>query len=390
MPRGRCNRFYRALVTLVRRAAVVAIATAAALSATLAPASAQHPDHDLGPTSYAEAGPYAVGERTLTLGSGVKVEVWYPAEAADVAGLPEATYDIVEWLPDALKALLPEGASVTYPSGGVRGVPVAAGRFPLVVFSHGFAGFRTQSSELTSAIASWGFVVASPDHPSRNLTKVLLGPAGTTTDLQDLGATITLMGRKDTNAGSAFRRHLDLAHVGVVGHSAGGRAVENLAVTDKRVDTFVGMAGASVGALDEEAPKVPNKPGLLLAAVEDGIVGLDRMDAAYDAMKAPKRIVYFGGSGHLVFSDLCEVGESDGGLLAIADLLGIPVSGQLAALATDGCIDPAVEPTAAWPAVQHIVVAHLRRVFGLDESDAGLTGLDAAYPAIVTGGRSAQ
>lgn len=377
-------------MSLVRRAAV-ALATAATVSATLAaPASAHHPGRDVGPTSYSEAGPYAVGERTLRLGSGVKVEVWYPAEAADVAGLPEATYDIVEWLPEQLKEMLPEGASVTYPSGGVRGVPVAAGKFPLVVFSHGYAGFRTQSSELTAAIASWGFVVASPDHPSRNLTKVLFGPPGTTTDLQDLDATITLMGRKATNANSAFRRHLDLTHVGVVGHSAGGRAVENLAAADKRVDTFVGMAGASVGALDEEAPKVPRVPGLLLAATADGIVGLDRMDQAYDAMRKPKRIVYFGGFGHLVFSDLCEVGESDGGLLAIAGLLGVPVSGQLATLATDGCLPPATDPVLAWPAVQHVVVAHLRRVFGLDDSDAALTGLDTAYPSVVTGERSAQ
>ena len=103
------------------------------------------------------------------------------------------------------------------------------------------------------------------------------------------------MGRKNGNRGSAFHRRIDLAHVGAVGHSAGGRAVENLAVSDRRVDTFVGMAGASVGALDEEAPKVPRKPGLLLAATADGIVGLDRMDAAYDAMRKPKRIVYFGG-----------------------------------------------------------------------------------------------
>jgi dienelactone hydrolase len=259
-----------------------------------------------------------------------------------------------------------------------------------VVFSHGFGGFRTQSSELTAAIASWGFVVAAPDHPRRNLTRVLFGPPGTTTDLQDLDATLTMMGRKTGNPASAFHRHVDMTHVGAVGHSAGGLAVENLAVTDKRVDTFVGMAGASKGALDEEASKVPRKPGLLLAATADGIVALDQMDQAYDAMKKPKRIVYFGGFGHLAFSDMCEIGESDGGLLAIADLLGIPVSGQLATLATDGCLDPTLDPTLAWPAIQHVVVAHLRRVFGIDTSDSALTGLVEAYPAVVSGARSAQ
>ena len=379
-------------MSLARRAAG-ALATAATASTALAAplatsAAGQHPDHDLGPTSYAEAGPYAVGERTVKLKSGVKVEVWYPAKRADTTGRPEATYDVAEWLPEFL---VPEGGvSVTYPSGGVRNARVAKGAFPLVVFSHGYAGFRTQSSELTAALASWGLVVAAPDHPSRNLTKVMLGPAGTTTDLQDLGDTITFIGSKAKKKGSWLHRHVDMARVGAVGHSAGGRAVENLAVTDKRVDTFVGMAGASVGALDQEAPKVPKVPGLLLAATDDGIVGLDRMDQAYDAMRAPKRIVYFGGFGHLVFSDLCEIGDEDGGLLSLAAAVGITVPAPLVPLATDGCVEPATDPTLAWPAIQHVVVAHLRQVFGTDRSAAALTGLDVAYPGVVTGDRSAQ
>ena len=380
-------------MTSLRRTAAAVIAGAVAvaalvatLSVTTVPAAGHEPVP--GPSGFAEAGPYPVGQRTLRLPSGVPVEVWYPAKRGTGAGEPEATYDVVSWLPELLKEQLPPGASVTYASGGVRGLPIARGRFPLVVFSHGYAGFRTQSSELTSALASWGFVVASPDHPSRNLTKVLFGPPATTTDIEDLGATITKMGRKNQSPRSLFHRRIDMRHVGVVGHSAGGRAVEELAVRDKRVDTFVGMAGASAGALGETT-KTPRKPGLLLAATADGIVELDRMEQAYAAMRKPKRIVYFGGFGHLVFSDLCEVGESDGGLLVVAELLGVPVPDQLRRLATDGCVEPATEPTLAWPAIQHVVVAHLRHVFGTDASDAALTGLPAAYPGVISESRSA-
>ena len=74
---------------------------------------------------------------------GAPVEVWYPATKESVAGKPEATYDVADWLPPGLKKLIPAGYSVTYPSGGVTGVPVAPGRYPLVVFSHGYAGFAT-------------------------------------------------------------------------------------------------------------------------------------------------------------------------------------------------------------------------------------------------------
>lgn len=373
-------------MSLVRRAAV-AVATAAALSASLAaPTATAHPARDAGPTSYAEAGPYAVGERTIKLPSGVRVEVWYPADPAAVAGKPVATYDVADWLPPALKELLPEGTAVTYPSGGVRGVPVADGKFPLVVFSHGYAGFRTQSSALTSALASWGFVVAAPDHPSRNLTRVLsFSSDPKATDVKNLRATITDIGKRSSAKGSFLHRHVAMGQIGALGHSAGGRAVETLAAVDDRVDTYIGMAPGH----DPEVVS-PDKPSLTLAATADDIITLDRIEAVWAAAPAPKQMVHIGGAGHLVFSDLCEVGSAQGGLLEIADALDIPVTGQLAKLATDGCLEPALEPTLAWPAIHHTVVAQFRRVFGIDSSDAALTGLVEAYPGIVSDSRSAQ
>jgi predicted dienelactone hydrolase len=38
-------------------------------------------------------------------------------------------------------------------------------RSPLIVFSHGYPGVSEISSFLTTALASWGFVVAGPLHP---------------------------------------------------------------------------------------------------------------------------------------------------------------------------------------------------------------------------------
>lgn len=366
--------------TLRRCAVALALAASAAVVAVGSPASALPAHDDLGPTSYSAAGPYAVGERTFKLPSGVPVEVWYPAEPSDVAGLPMATYDVADYLPPFLQQ---EGLSVTHPSGGVRGVPIARGTFPLVVFSHGFAGFRTQSSALTAALASWGFVVAAPDHPSRNLTKVLLGPAGTTTDVEDLQDTITKIGKRTAAKNSWLSKRVDMKRVGAFGHSAGGSAVGRLAVADKRVDTFIAMGGAS-------AESTPAKPSMVIAATADGIVTLDRLETAYAGLQNPKRIVLIDGAGHLVFSDLCEIGGADGGLLVLAEAAGIKVPDNLVGLATDGCLEPALKPTLAWPAIHHTVVAQFRRVFGIDSSDAALTGLVEAYPGIVSDSRSAQ
>ena len=345
----------------------------------------------LGPRSFTAPGPFGVGETTLTLPTdSAPVEVWYPATKESVAGKTQATYDIADWLPPGLKKLIPAGYSVSYPSGGVTGVPVAPGRYPLVVFSHGYAGFRDQSTFLTSRLASWGFVVAAPDHYSRDLTEVLGGPTAATaktTDVQDLKATIALMKSNDDSATSPFSHHVDLGLIGAVGHSAGGAAVEALAATDRQVTTFVGLAGATVGAFGatKTGPDsvVPHQPGLLMSGTADKVVSDTSMISAYGRLHDPKRLILVRGAGHLVFADLCEVGSSQGGLLSIAAVLHVPVPASLVPLASDGCSAPDLSPPLAWPLIRQAVTAQLRHAFGFDSSQAGLTGLAAAYPTVV-------
>ncbi len=351
----------------------------------------------LSATSFASPGPLGVGETTLALPTdGAPVEVWYPATKASVAGTPSAIYDVSQWLPPAIKKLIPAGFSVTYPSGGVREVAVAPGRYPLVVFSHGYAGFRDQSTFLTAFLASWGFVVAAPDHYSRDLTEVLGGPTGATaktTDVGDLKATIALMSHENASASSPFHGHVDATRVGAVGHSSGGAAVEALAAVDPKVDTFIGLAGATVGSSLAKSKHgagatVPHQPGLLMSGTADTVVPDVGMIAAYGHLQAPKRLILLKGAGHLVFADVCEVGAGQGGLLAIAQALKVPIPASLKPLATDGCVAPDLPPPQGWPVIRQAVTAQLRHVFGFDTSDAGLSGLVAAYPDVVAANRA--
>ena len=162
----------------------------------------------------------------------------------------------------------------------MRGVPVAPGRYPMVVFSHGYAGFRDQSTFLTARLASWGFVVAAPDHFSRDLTQVLGGPTAATAKTTDVG---DLQGddrpHEDAERGrqrARFHRHIDTGLIGAVGHSAGGAAVEALAATDPQVTTFIGLAGATVGSFGQTKSGadsiVPHQPGLLMSGTSDHVV----------------------------------------------------------------------------------------------------------------------
>jgi predicted dienelactone hydrolase len=182
--------------------------------------------------------------------------------------------------------------------------------------------------------------------------------------------------------------------VGAVGHSSGGVAVEALAAADPKVATFIGLAGATVGlpgnskhGLDSVVPK---QPGLLMSGTADTVVPTAGMVTAYAKMHAPKRLILVKGAGHLVFADICEVGAGQGGLLAIANALKVPIPASLKPLATDGCLAPDLPPPEGWPVVRQAVTAHLRHVFGFDASNAGLSGLVAAYPNVVAANRSAS
>jgi hypothetical protein len=105
-------------------------------------------------------------------------------------------------------------------------------------------------------------------------------------------------------------------------------------------------------------------------------------------MHSPKRLILVRGAGHLVFADICEVGAGQGGLLAIAAALHVPVPASLMPLATDGCKAPDVAPPTEWPLVRQAVTAQLRHVFGFDRSSAGLAGISAAFPHQVAESRA--
>jgi dienelactone hydrolase len=350
----------------------------------------------VGPTTFSKVGPMPVGQTTLHLKGGSAVEVWYPAAPDSYHGT-EATYNVLDYLPASILKAFPKlkGDNEPYRDGGIRNVEVADGRHPLVLFSHGFTGFDTQSSFLTSHLASWGFVVAAPEHGDRDLTGVLagflngsaIGGKMVSKDVSELSQTIDLMSQQSDESSSLFNGHIDLTRIGAVGHSAGGSAVEKLAVTDKRVDSFIGLAGASYGAFGQTdsgaGASVPNVPGLIEYGTLDGVVKPSGMVSAYNALKQPKRLIALSSSGHLVFADICKLAPKHGGLIGAAEGAGLPVPDTLKKLGSDGCSAPAMSVTEAWPAIRQSVTAQLRWTLGFDDTNAGLEGLQAAFNGIV-------
>lgn len=340
-------------------AAVVLLGTSVAVAPTAGAAERR-------PTAvFAKAGPYKVGVETVTIGDR-KAEVWYPTTRKAVRGKTKDPYNIAKYLPQALQDLLAKAnIDAPYTTDAYRGVkPVANHRFPLVLFSHGFSGFREQSTFLTTHIASWGFVVTAPDFLERGLTSQLGSPpAVTRTDDDILNATV-----KATR--QAFPKLAKQGKVAIVGHSAGGFTAIRYA-DQPNVLTYIPLSSGPFATQGGAAPTPPQKPSMYITGRQDGVAEFDRVKSVYATVPAPKRFVVIDGSGHLNgMSDICEIGK--GGVVALAEEAGIPVPANLKRLGTDGCFPPNLSSKQVWPVTRHFVVAQLRWEFELEDTPVGL------------------
>ncbi|MBK9178230.1 MAG: hypothetical protein IPM45_01420 [Acidimicrobiales bacterium] len=331
--------------------------------------------------AYAEPGPYPVGVITLPLADGREVEVWYPAVAGSEAGRTPASWDLRDGLPDTLSALVTDDLAPVYETAAYPDLPPATeGPYPLVLFSHGFGGVRTQSTELTTHLASWGMVVASPDHPSRGPAVLLSGAPSQGTGEDDLLDAIELVSSQATTPGSPLDGLVDTELLAVVGHSAGGGSAFLLA-EDPRVLGYVALAspvgvprppapGESTTS-SVTAPPPPDKPSLLIAGDDDDIADLDRVEQAYERLPAPKELIVIGGAGHQAFSDICLIRPDLGRLPGIATQIGLTFPERTVQLIDDGCADPTpVEST--FPIIDHTTTAWLRALYGIDPEPVGL------------------
>jgi predicted dienelactone hydrolase len=115
------------------------------------------------------------------------------------------------------------------------------GKTPVVVISHGLASNPESHQEIAQHLASYGYVVALPQHPgsdTKQAKALLEGYSGEVFDLnefinrpQDISFVIDELERRNQ---SEFKGRLDLKNVGVAGHSFGGYTA--LAVAGAMID----------------------------------------------------------------------------------------------------------------------------------------------------------
>ncbi|GHJ51792.1 hypothetical protein Nm8I071_10990 [Nonomuraea sp. TT08I-71] len=223
--------------------------------------------------------PYAVGVRHVVVdpdGSRpLPVTVWYPAEPA---APPHAT---------TRQAAGP----VPWPD-----VPVAAGRFPVVVYSHGLHSLPDLHAPLTTRWAAAGFVVAAPTYPRTNLRARDFTRADVRNQPADGWRLIRHLVRLDARPGDPLAGHLAVDRFAAAGHSAGGFTTAGMFASGHSRRLRAGIVIAGGGLAGSFAG--PVAPVLFVHGGADPIVPESVGRAAYARSVGPAAFLGLPGQGH--------------------------------------------------------------------------------------------
>lgn len=217
------------------------------------------------PSAHAPSKAFAVGTRTLSLsrsGRSLPTTIWYPATRRSA------------------------------------GAPVAEGRFPVVLFSHGLHGLPAYYRQHATRFAAAGFVIAAPAYPFTKQGATAFNMGDMDNQPADASHVITELLKLDTKAGDPFVGHLDGAHVGAAGHSAGGFTTAGMLAgnRDARIKAGIVISGGSMGSF----AGTPT-PVLFVHGDSDPTVPYAVGRNTYNKLAWPKAFLTALGQGHSEF-----------------------------------------------------------------------------------------
>lgn len=256
---------------------------------------------------HAERGPHPVGV----------VEVAVPSPGREA---PERVLPVEVWYPAAEpRSGTPAVHPLNRPHDARSGAAPADGAFPLVAFSHGNSGLRHQSTFLTTHLASWGFVVAAPDHAGNTFFEMVRIQS------EDERKRVHFEARHNRPADLAVviacatsgdRRWavVDDSRIGVAGHSYGGWTAFKMPAREPRVRAVLGLAPASepfVGRKafePDELPFADDVATMIIAGIDDVLVDLETsVRPLFERLGAPSALLGIEQADHFHFCDGVEL-----------------------------------------------------------------------------------
>ncbi len=277
-------------------------------------------------TNYApdEQGPFDVGHVAFTATDAERddralpIDLWYPVDPGEGNDAPITSYPLAAGV-----GLDSEVARENAPATGETGLN-------LLVFSHGYGGISTQSVKLMEALASHGFVVASPEHIGNS--QAAPGDDFDTAAgnrVPDVSFVIDTVFESNRDAEDPLYGRLDEAQVGVIGHSFGGMTAIGVkagwagAVPDPRVAAIAPISavidgdlqsddrsGSNAGFSPEQLARV-EVPAMLIGGTADTSVPIANNQIAFEEMTQAPAVykVDIIGANHTHFANVCDIGN---------------------------------------------------------------------------------
>ncbi len=326
-------------------------------------------------------GPWAVGARTVKIGR-LTTEVWYPATRASAAGTAKVQYDIRDELPPSQRGAIPDADNTWQECDCSRDLPIddAHGPYPVIVFVHGTASFRTQSLTEMTHWASRGFVVIAADHPGLKLADTLAFVCpDSASGNQDLTGDVDALldaARSASGELAFLSGHVDTAHMALVGHSAGGGTVAGMTGRDGVRVIMPWSAGSAVSGGDGLDAV------MYVSGQNDAIAKYSGVVSAYESTTAsPRYLVGIADAGHLVVSDLCQLRNAGGeDMLQVAqryNVCGTNLAGSLF-----DCEDFYIDGPTGWAITKYATSAVLETALQCTDRSAALEGLQGRYEKV--------
>ena len=172
--------------------------------------------------------------------------------------------------------------------------PDRPGRYPLVVFVHGYDRSPLQYERFCSVLASSGYVVAAPSFPLEDPTRGFgLDRSDLANEAVDVASVITTM------ESAAATDRIEPAEIAVVGHSDGADVALEVGYEQGTVDRRV-QAAVAIAPDPITAPLAPSAaPLLLVQGTADSVVPYTSSQSVFAQLPGPTYYVSLLGADHL-------------------------------------------------------------------------------------------
>ena len=259
----------------------------------------------------------------------IVVQIWYPASEKSDSLYPYMDHQNLRI--ESIANRIGKSKAFIKPVGGVEGnsyfkaEPIDQ-KFPLILFSHGLGGYKTQNSINIESLVSQGYIVVAPDHTYD--ATITVYPDGSTAEfkaglpndispdefwknripqLNTRSEDISfIIDKLQTMKNYNIYNSIEFNKIGVFGHSFGGATSIVSSWNDTRISACLNLDGWMVPIVDDIINTGIKIPFCYVGQEKWGDVSInyDKLDNFYKNCSSDTYILKIKGTNHFDYADM--------------------------------------------------------------------------------------